>query len=274
MERHEKQIFKKGSKTYFNSSIFFPKKARDDIATLYAFVRTADDLVDSKPAKRKEFLEFRREYELARAGRKSSNKIITRFLSLSERKCFNDSWADAFLDSMQADLDVKGYATIKDTLWYIYGSAEVIGIYMNRILDIQKEADKHARYLGRAMQYINFIRDIKEDNELGRNYFPKSEMRKYGLTDLSFNNAMKNKKKFEKFIRAQIGIYIAWQHEAEKGFKYIPKRILIPIKTASDMYKWTAEQIRRNPMIVYERKVKPKKGKIIFTAIKNSIRGK
>ncbi|MEN2975104.1 MAG: hypothetical protein ABDH32_05955 [Candidatus Caldarchaeales archaeon] len=62
-----------------------------------------------------------------------------------------------------------------------------------------------------------------------------------------------------------------WQDFAEKGYKYIPYRYLIPIKTAADMYKLTAKIIYRNPMILFRRKVKPQKIKIVTTAIINSI---
>ena len=43
------QTFKSGSKTYFNSSLFFPRAARQDVFALYGFVRVADNFVDSVP---------------------------------------------------------------------------------------------------------------------------------------------------------------------------------------------------------------------------------
>ena len=43
MDKETKNIFKKGSKTYFNSSLFFPRDVREDVFKLYSFVRTADD---------------------------------------------------------------------------------------------------------------------------------------------------------------------------------------------------------------------------------------
>jgi phytoene synthase len=41
---------------------------------------------------------------------------------------------------------------------------------MYKILGLKPDLEKNAQLLGRAMQYINFIRDIKEDLEIhGRN---------------------------------------------------------------------------------------------------------
>jgi phytoene/squalene synthetase len=41
-------LFRKGKNFYF-SSIFFEPSMRDEVATLYAFVRFIDDLVDRDP---------------------------------------------------------------------------------------------------------------------------------------------------------------------------------------------------------------------------------
>jgi len=83
---------------------------------------------------------------------------------------------------------------------------------------------------------------------------------------------MRRKEEFKKFIDTQIDYYFKWQTEAEQGFKYIPRRYLIPIKTASDMYNWTALKIKDNPFIIYEEKVKPSKFKIISTILKNTFK--
>ncbi len=270
-ETESNLIFKKGSKTYFYSSAFFPKETRKDVVTLYAFVRTVDNLVDSVPQKKKEFQEFEKEYKNARNGNKVSNKIINNFLELENRKKFNKNWANSFMKSMKNDLRQKRYKTLKDVEKYMHGSAEVIGLFMCKILNIDKKFYKSAKLLGKSMQYINFIRDIDEDIVLKRCYFPENELKKHGLACFDKKSMTENKKGFEKFIKEQIKHYLKWQNEAEKDLEKIEKRYKIPIKTASEMYKWTAKQIEKDPQIVFRKKVKPTKGKIILTGIKNII---
>jgi phytoene synthase len=63
---------------------------------------------------------------------------------------------------------------------------------------------------------------------------------------------------------------MGWQREAERGYHFIPYRYLLPIKTAADMYIWTARRIERNPMIVYEGKVKPPKARIVLQGLFNA----
>jgi phytoene synthase len=250
-------IFKEGSKTYFYSSLFFPMDVRDAVFVLYAFVRKADDFVDTLPQRKNEFYAFWKRFNEAQDGRLSGDIVIDSFVSLMKAKKFDREWVQAFFKAMELDLTKREYKSIKETKEYMYGSAEVVGLMMASIMELPKESFECARYLGRAMQYINFIRDIKEDLALGRKYLPQSDLGKCGLESLQYEYVKNKEQAFNQFLLTQIGRYEEWQKIAENGFPYIPKRYFIPIKTASDMYKWTAEQIKKSPIIVYEKKVKP-----------------
>lgn len=262
-------IFKKGSKTYFYSSLFFPGSMKTDVFILYSFVRKADDYVDVIPQQIEEFFAFKENYERAINGALSGDIVIDAFVELLERKRFEYEWVDAFLWSMERDLTITTYRTLDDLKSYLYGSAEVVGLMMAKIMNLPLESYPAARYLGRAMQYANFIRDIQEDLMLGRVYFPQEDLMRYNLTSLEYEYTMQYPKEFTQFLNAQINRYCSWQEKAERGFLFIPKRFLIPIKTASEMYKWTASKIRRNPYIIYKKKVKPTIPRILYKIIYN-----
>jgi len=264
----QQATFKRGSTTYFNSSIFFPPEVRRDVTVLYAFVRVADDYVDAIPQRVRDFETFCHRYRRARAGQASGDPIIDDFVELSRRKGFDPEWTEAFLYSMELDLRAREYNSLEDTLVYIYGSAEVIGLFMARLLDLPEASLSAAKMLGRAMQYINFIRDIAEDTVLGRRYLPLAGS---DLSSLNVDEAKKNPEAFSAFIRREIDRFAGWQREAERGFAYIPRRYLIPIKTASGMYKWTARCIYEDPLLVFQGKVKPSRSRIVFTALLNAV---
>ena len=251
------EIFRKGSKTYFYSSLFFPNKIKEDVSKLYSFVRKADDYVDTIPQKTREFYKFKEDYHNTLQGEKSGDIVIDYFVDLINRKNIEKRWVDSFLMSMEKDIDVRYYKDIEKLKTYLFGSAEVIGLMMAKIMDLPKESYECAKHLGRAMQYINFIRDIKEDMALGRTYLPQEIMESVGLKNLTYEHVLSHPGHYSQFIRGEIERYRHWQQESEKGYHYIRKRYLIPIKTASDMYKWTAYQIYKKPFIVYEKKVKP-----------------
>jgi phytoene synthase len=264
-------IFKQGSKTYFYSSLFFPTYLKKDVFSLYGFVRKADNFVDSKPQDINGFYDFKEKYYSAIEGKKTNNIVIDSFVDLAYRKNFNPEWTDAFLKSMESDIKKSRYKSIDETIDYMYGSAEVIGLFMAKIMSLPDEALYHAKYLGRSMQYINFIRDIAEDLTLGRIYMPEHEMEKIGIKKLDYDYVKKIPKKFISFIHTQLNYYCKWQKIAEEGYKYIPKRYLIPIKTASEMYNWTAGYVYKNPFVIYCKKIKPMIKQILTTTLLNMI---
>lgn len=264
-------IFKGGSKTYFYSTIFFPKRVKEDVFILYSFLRKADDYVDAIPQDTEGFYSFKERYYRAIDGDITGDIVVDSFVKLVERKKFETGWVDAFLNSMEMDITVSKYKTMEDLLVYLYGSSEVVGLFMAKIMDLSPESYENARYLGRSMQYINFIRDIAEDIDLGRTYFPQKDIKHFNIESLNEEYTIKMPEEFNAFVRKQLETYYSWQEKAENGFSYIPFRYLIPIKTASDLYKWTGSQIDKNPFVVYERKVKPSIPNIFSKVLFNSI---
>lgn len=270
MNRLHRDTFKSGSKTYFNSSLFFPAPIRRDVFALYGFVRVADNFVDRVPQDGEGFRRFVAAYRRAAQGRPAGDPFIDGFLELARRKGFDPAWTDAFLHSMELDLGKSSYDTLEQTLHYIYGSAEVIGLFMARVLELPEASHPHARMLGRAMQYINFIRDIDEDRGLGRRYLP---LEGTPLESLDPQTAGRQPEAFRAFVRHHLELYQGWQAEAEAGYRYIPRRYLIAVKTAADMYNWTAHRIQKDPLVVFRRKVKPSRGRILLQIAANALGG-
>lgn len=248
--------------------MFFTPKVKEAVFTLYAYVRYADDLIDTIPPKILEFKKFREDTKKAFEGKNVGNPIIDDFAELAREKGFDPDWTWAFLDSMESDLVTKKYDTYKDLQVYMYGSAEVIGLYMSKIFDLPEVAYPHARAQGEAMQFINFIRDINEDYELGRQYIPTGDLKKFNTHIPPKPDEVEN---FCKLVRYEIKRYKKIQAEADKGHQYINRRFRIMVKTSAGMYGWTARQIEKNPMIVFEKKVKPNKWYVIISALKYAI---
>ena len=265
-------IFKRGSRTYFYSTLFFPPDVKAKVFSLYSFVRTADDLVDSVPQRGEEFHAFVDTYRAALAGGTTGNTVIDGFVALQRRNGIEQAWVDAFLFSMELDLSVHRYRTLDDLRVYLYGSAEVIGLMMARILDLPSACFGAACHLGRAMQYINFIRDIAEDSGMGRTYMPEDELQRFGLKSLEEEYLRRHPAAFRAFIHAQCDLYREWQAIGEMGYGYIPWRMRLPIMTASDMYGWTARQIERDPFVIFDRKVRPSVPRIVTRLTANAFR--
>lgn len=296
----ERQIFSRGSTTFFWSSLFFPKKVRRNIFDLYSFVRTADDYVDELPQNPEAFQELR---NLWAASTKSTRcdttkkpadslneRVVKNMVRLSCEHDFDPKWVDSFLDAMESDLSWEPrearprasksraksnaaqfykFQNPEILMFYIHRSGGVVGLMLARIMDLPKQADTYAEMLGRSLQTVNFIRDIQEDTRLGRCYYVNSDFEQFGLHDLSEEAAQSNPDAFRAFIHDQLVRYRQQQDLAIEGFEYIPWRCRIPIKTAVDMYGWTAQQIAKDPLIVFQKKVKPSRLRILKTALSN-----
>ncbi len=272
IDRTVYDIFKRGSKTYFYSTVFFPPEVKERVFALYAFVRTADDLVDSVPQRESDFYAFVDAYRAALDDEPAEDPVIDGFVALQRRYGIEQAWVDAFLHSMALDLSVHRYRTLEELRVYLYGSAEVIGLMMARLLGLSPACYDAARHLGRGMQYINFIRDIAEDSAMGREYMPEEELARFGLASLDEAYLRRHPEEFREFIHAQCDLYRSWQSLGEQGYRHIPWRMRLPIITASDMYGWTARQIERNPFVIFDRKVRPSVPQIVYRFVANTIR--
>ena len=256
-------LFRQGSKTFYHSSRWFPRGVRNDVAVLYSFVRTADNLVDNPPVSPEVFREFRRKWEAADQGTPAGDWIIDPFVELSRRKGFDRRWTLGFLDTMEGDLAPVPCETLEDVLRYTWGSAETIGLFMARLLDLPPEASPTAVLMGRSLQFINILRDLGEDETLGRRYLPLGNS---GLPALTAAAARAAPEAFCRYLREQAEVYSTWQKAARAGYRYLPWRYRVAVKTASDLYNWTARVIRKDPMVVWDRKVKPSWVRILATA--------
>ncbi len=265
-------IFSRGSRTFFHSTKFFPRDAKEKISVLYAFVRTADNLVDKRLQKKAEYSKMKKAFWESLNGKPSGDAVIDSFSCLVRSLGMDSRWVKAFFDSMEMDLRCKRYRSMKDLDEYLYGSCEVIGLMMAKILGLPAKSYNSSKYLGKGMQYINFIRDIHEDTrDLRRSYFPEVEMRSFGIEGLDLASAKRNPEAFRRFVRMQIDRYMEWMERGADGYKYLPRKYLVPIKTASDMYIWTAKRIYEDPFIVFREKVKPSAIRITATGIQNRL---
>jgi len=204
----------------------FDKKYRSPIYAIYGFVRFADEIVDTfHDFPKKELLDkFRRDtFEAIESGI-SLNPVLHSFQNVVNKYNIENELIDAFLDSMEMDLNLNAY---EDNLYqkYIYGSAEVVGLMCLRVFvngddNMYKHLYASARSLGSAFQKINFLRDIKSDfDERGRVYFPGVDFRSFSLGDKlqiesdikkDFDDALLGITQLPQGVR--FGVYLAYKY--------------------------------------------------------------
>ncbi len=214
------------------------RKFHKPIYAIYGFVRLADEIVDTFHGydKRKLLGNFTTETWNAIEGQISTNPILHAFQLVVNKYGIERELIEAFLFSMELDLEKKTY----DELYYqkyIYGSAEVVGLMCLRVFcegdrQLYEKLTEPARKLGAAFQKVNFLRDIGSDYlERGRVYFP-------GVDFSRFDNIAK--RKIETDIDQDF-------RAAYPGIMQLPKEVRPGVYTAFIYYRELFRKIQRTP---------------------------
>ena len=202
----------------------FHKELRSPIYAIYGFVRFADEIVDTFHDYDKALLlsKFREDTHIAIKERISLNPVLQAFQLVVNEYDIGLDLIDAFLDSMEMDLEDQ-YYNRKLYEKYIYGSAEVVGLMCLKIFLHNKptqyeDLKTSAMALGSAFQKVNFLRDIKDDYQnKGRTYFPGVDLKNFNESnkieieddiDLDFQKGLDGIRALPP--KARLGVFIAY----------------------------------------------------------------
>ena len=222
-----KIVIKEYSTSFYRATELLSKSIRNDIFNIYGFVRFTDEIVDTfHDYPKKQLLdEFEKELWSSIENKISLNPILNSFQDTVNKYDIDLSLIKSFMKSMRMDLDIRRYKNRKDYKEYIYGSADVVGLMCLKVFvsGSKKEYNKlkpYAMSLGSAFQKVNFLRDMKSDEEiLNRVYFPNINMQNFDEYDKetiineieeNFEHAIKGIVKLPK--KAKFGVYIAYRY--------------------------------------------------------------
>jgi phytoene synthase len=199
---------------------------RGPIKAIYAYVRFADEIVDTFHAHdKRDLLErFRAETSRAMDEGISLNPVLHSFQQTARGYGIGQELIDPFLDSMAMDLEQETHDSASFNN-YIFGSAEVVGLMCLRVFCEGDDARYNvlkpaAQRLGAAFQKVNFLRDVQDDHAaLGRTYFPdidvqhldeKAKCKAEASIIADFQAALAGIKNLPKGSR--FGVYVAYAY--------------------------------------------------------------
>ncbi len=280
-EKFYQQLVKKYSVTYYWSSQLFPQPVRQNVFRLYAFLRLGDEVVDNPVAEPRSALkELRKNWlQILENDQKDipvdwqktwdkwqksgfdlkviETEICLEMAKLLEEFKFDPAWIEAFFWSMERDLSVKKYDDWEELNRYILGSAEVVGLMMNKIMGVEdnKANNAAARALGWAMQMTNFVRDIEEDWGRGRIYLPVAELEKLQMKVENWGSERQSAE-MENLLKKVIREIFDQYEVAIKGAQAIPKNSRLAVLTSIFVYRQVLEKIARKPLAVWRKNFK------------------
>ncbi len=235
---------------YYLATLFLPKKMREAVFILYAFVRIPDEMVDnptpgSDPA------------ELLRTWKEDWQRVYetgegTNDIMLATREVFLEydipfSVSIEFIDAMILDLHKTEYQTYDELKHYMRGSAEVVGVMLTKVFGCTNEAAlPYAEKLGEAMQFTNFLRDIKEDYELRKRvYLPQADLAIYGvhISDLVADTPSP---KLIALMKFEVDRARMLFREADTGIDLLPPKARRAVRLAARFYEGILDRIEKN----------------------------
>jgi len=189
--RECERITRRHARTFTLASRFLPPEKRRAAFAVYAFCRTADDIVDqASPAAgppAEAIARFRLSLEDALAGR-PDGPVFREVVHAVTAFRLPAAVLRALIDGVARDLDGGARpANWAELAGYCEGVASTVGELCACIFGVPGDpataarAMRYARTLGIAMQLTNILRDVGEDARRGRCYLPADELAAFGL---------------------------------------------------------------------------------------------
>jgi len=175
-------LLRTGSRTFLAASRFLPESVANAACALYAFCRTADDIVDAPGSSALAVEGMRDRLALIYLGRPRDIAADRAFARVVDGHHIPKALPDALLEGFEWDAHGRRYDGLPQLHEYAARVAGSVGAMMALIMDAA-DAQSVARAcdLGVAMQLTNIARDVGEDARLGRLYLPLSWLAEAGI---------------------------------------------------------------------------------------------
>ena len=259
LQRAER-IEKKHGTSYYIATLFFPKKIKEAVFILYAFVRIPDEYVDNPQEgsdPHADLIQWKSAWEQAYASGKSTNDLLLATAEVFKTYNIPFDLSIEFIDAMIQDLTVSRYETYEDLQAYMRGSAQVVGLMLTYIMGYKDpRAFEYAEKLGEAMQLTNFLRDIQEDYvSRGRIYLPQEDMRAYGVTEKMIHEK-KVTPEFAHLMKFEISRARKLFREADLGICMLSSQTQFPVRLASHLYEKILDKIEEEEYNIFSKRVR------------------
>jgi 15-cis-phytoene synthase len=199
-------ITRTSAKNFYYAFLALPKRKRQALCAVYAFMRRCDDIADDPGltvAERRFKLDtWLDALHRAQQGQPTDDPILLALTDAQRRYTIPagllDDLAlgtamdvvDPAVDNQIASIPSSAapqltvlYKTFDDLKLYCYRVASVVGLVCIHIFGYRDPAaEPLAEQCGLAFQLTNIIRDVKEDAAMGRVYLPEEDLAKFSLS--------------------------------------------------------------------------------------------
>jgi phytoene synthase len=194
-----RSIARAAAKNFYYGFVVLPRRKRNALSAVYAFMRRCDDITDDNAItpddRRNKLADWLDKVHRALAAQPTDDPVLLALADAQRTYQIPIGLLDQLAYGTAADLDygqpeasangelVARYQSFEDLRQYCYGVASVVGLVCIKIFGYRDPAaEPLAEQCGLAFQLTNIIRDVKEDVAVGRVYFPQEDLAQCGLS--------------------------------------------------------------------------------------------
>jgi len=194
-------ITRSSAKNFYYAFLVLPRRKREALCAVYAFMRHCDDIADDPtlplPDRRQKLDTWLDALHRAQQGHPTDDAILLALTDAQRRFSIPAGLLDEL--ALGTAMDVEDaesssqttsapgltiqYKTFEDLRLYCYRVASVVGLVCIHAFGYRDPAaEPLAERCGLAFQLTNIIRDVKEDAGMGRIYLPEEDLAKFNLS--------------------------------------------------------------------------------------------
>jgi squalene synthase HpnC/squalene synthase HpnD len=201
------RIARSSHSNFYYAFFLLPKRRRDGLAALYAFMRLVDDVADeglNLPDKQRGLAKWRAELDeavtgldqcfdgtaalpLTESSPTGAAEVLPALADTLQRYKIPTRYLHDLISGAEMDLTVRAYPTFDRLREYCYRVAGTVGLTCTHVFGFRDHrALDLAEKLGLAFQLTNIIRDVRDDYAMGRVYLPDEDLAQYNVNREDF----------------------------------------------------------------------------------------
>ncbi len=268
-----KGITRKAAKNFYYAFLVLPRRKREALCAVYAFMRRCDDITDdpslSLPERRQKLDAWLDDLHRAQQGQPTDDAILLALIDAQRRYAIPAGLLDELAVGTAMDVEESEqsaqtptnpglsvqYRTFEDLRLYCYRVASVVGLVCIHIFGYRDPAAEGlAERCGLAFQMTNIIRDVKEDASMGRVYLPEEDLAKFNLAASELNGTP-DPARFRPVLELEAGRAREFYSSGEELIPYVSEDSQPALWVLITIYRSLLEKIAEKQYDVFSEKI-------------------
>jgi phytoene synthase len=249
----------RSASNFYPAFRLLPSDQRLAMATLYAFMRVTDDLVDGdepQPDRRLRLSAWQTDLHAALDRGVDRHPLHPALRDTIERYRVPIRYLDDVIEGVGMDLEVSSYPTFTDLYPYCYRVASAVGLACIAVWGCHDPAaTAPAEAAGIALQLTNILRDVPEDAARGRIYLPREDLERFGYPAVALAQGVHDER-FRALMCFEAGRALMYYEKASALVPLLPRPgravFLMMLRT----YRALLQEIIRSDFDVFRRRAR------------------